>query len=128
MAQEHHPDEPAPREQEGTGSCKTDRADAFEAVTFIVLRREFKPTEDDYLSVTLLVDATAFPQQQEGYSRMHGDAMKSYLVALRRVRPDLMEWLVAPDGSPKTHFTREERDYAKGLYDDYVLWRLKQTI
>lgn len=121
MAQELHPRTPATREQAGTSSCKGHYSHAFgEAV---ILKREFKPTEDDYLKLTVLLNVTEFSER----ITTSDPVMSDFLVQLRRVRPDLMEWLCTPDGKAKRNFTPDERQYAYALYDDYVLWRLKQS-
>jgi hypothetical protein len=90
-----------------------------------VLRREYRPTDQDYLTLTLLIEKPVVIDTTSSYAaRMH---LREFLVAMRKVRPDLMEWLTnGMKAKGRDEFTEDQREYGKALYDDYRAWLAKQ--
>lgn len=77
------------------------------------LRREFRITDQDMLSITLLMDPS---------SDSHVSRMAALLVAMAKVRPDVVSWIIGTDGKPRQRFERNELEYALGLLDLYDNW------
>jgi hypothetical protein len=89
-----------------------------------LLRRHLRLTEDNFLSIALVINAPAVYAPAAEYGLRVN--MREFLVAVARVRPELVEWLIHSPGNPKRSFHPEERQYAQELLDSYHRWLSQQ--
>jgi hypothetical protein len=80
-------------------------------------------TEDDMLKIVMLLDMSTFdiPAPSAGRHRFR-PALRRFLTAAYRVRPDLLGVMLDEVGGAKKFFESQEREYLYKLYDQFAAW------